>query len=34
VARGQGQTLINLTGSSRTTFQDSLRIDVGLRNRK
>jgi hypothetical protein len=34
VARAQGQTLINLTGSGKTTFQDSLRIDVGLRNRK
>jgi prepilin-type N-terminal cleavage/methylation domain-containing protein len=34
VARGQGKTLINLTGSNRVVFQDSVRVDVGLRNRK
>jgi hypothetical protein len=34
VARGQGNALVNLTGSNRVVFKDSMRVDVGLRNRK
>jgi len=34
VVRGQGAGQLNLTGDGATTFRDSLRIEVGLRNRK
>jgi prepilin-type N-terminal cleavage/methylation domain-containing protein len=34
VVRGQGTGQLNLTGDGATTFRDSLRIEVGLRNRK
>jgi hypothetical protein len=34
VARGQGSSLVNLTGSGSKTFSDSVRFDIGLRNRK
>lgn len=34
VARGQASNLITLTGSGYTAFGDSVRIEVGLRNRK
>jgi len=34
VARGKGETLVNLTGGASTVFGDSLRIEVGLRNRR
>jgi len=34
VVRGQGTAQLNLTGDGATTFRDSLRIEVGLRNRK
>lgn len=33
VARGQGETTINLTGAAPIPLRDSLRIEVGLRNR-
>jgi len=33
VVRGQGAGLVNFTGSSATTFRDSMRIEIGLRNR-
>jgi len=32
VVRGQGTGLVNLSGDGATTFGDSLRIEVGLRN--
>jgi len=34
VVRGQAGALINLSGAGATVFHDSLRIEVGLRNRK
>ena len=34
VVRGQSGSLINLSGAGGTVFHDSLRIEVGLRNRK
>jgi prepilin-type N-terminal cleavage/methylation domain-containing protein len=34
VARGQGAGLVNLSGAGGTTFRDSLRIEIGLENRK
>src|SRR5438132_14243282 len=34
VVRGQGTAQLDLTGDGATTFRDSLRIEVGLRNRK
>jgi prepilin-type N-terminal cleavage/methylation domain-containing protein len=34
VVRGQSAGLVNLTGTGGTVFHDSLRIEVGLRNRK
>jgi len=34
VVRGQGTALLNLTGAGASVFRDSLRIEVGLRNRK
>lgn len=34
VARGQGAGLVNLSGTGGTTFRDSLRIEIGLENRK
>ena len=34
VVRGQGATLLNLAGAGATVFRDSLRMEVGLRNRK
>jgi prepilin-type N-terminal cleavage/methylation domain-containing protein len=34
VVRGQGATLVNLSGAGATVFRDSLRMEVGLRNRK
>jgi prepilin-type N-terminal cleavage/methylation domain-containing protein len=34
VVRGQSAALINLSGAGGTVFHDSLRIEVGLRNRK
>ena len=34
VVRGEGTTLVNLTGFGETVLRDSLRIEVGLRNRK
>ena len=34
VARGQAASLLNLTGAGATVYRDSLRIEVGLRNRK
>jgi len=34
VVRGQGATLVNLAGAGATVFRDSLRMEVGLRNRK
>jgi len=34
VVRGQAGALINLSGAGGTVFHDSLRIEVGLRNRK
>lgn len=34
VVRGQSAGLINLSGAGGTTLHDSLRIDVGLRNRR
>jgi prepilin-type N-terminal cleavage/methylation domain-containing protein len=34
VVRGQATALLNLTGDGATAFRDSLRIEVGLRNRK
>ncbi len=34
VVRGQGTTLLNLTGAGASVFRDSLRMEVGLRNRK
>ena len=34
VARGQSASMLNLTGAGATAFHDSLRIEVGLRNRK
>jgi prepilin-type N-terminal cleavage/methylation domain-containing protein len=34
VARATGQKLIRLSGTSPRTFMDSIRVDVGLRNRK
>jgi prepilin-type N-terminal cleavage/methylation domain-containing protein len=33
VARAQGQTTINLTGAAPVPLRDSMRIEVGLRNR-
>jgi len=33
VVRGQGTGLVNLSGDGATTFGDSLRIEVGLRNK-
>jgi len=33
VVRGQGQTTINLTGAAPIPLRDSMRIEVGLRNR-
>ncbi len=33
VVRGQGQTSINLTGAAPIPLRDSIRIEVGLRNR-
>jgi prepilin-type N-terminal cleavage/methylation domain-containing protein len=34
VVRGQSAGLLNLSGAGGTVFRDSLRIEVGLRNRK
>jgi prepilin-type N-terminal cleavage/methylation domain-containing protein len=34
VVRGQSAGLLNLSGAGGTVFKDSLRIEVGLRNRK
>jgi prepilin-type N-terminal cleavage/methylation domain-containing protein len=34
IVRGQAGSLLNLSGAGGTTFRDSLRIEVGLRNRK
>jgi len=34
VVRGQSTGLVNLSGAGGTVFHDSLRIEVGLRNRK
>lgn len=34
VARGQASNLVSLTGKGYTSFGDSVRIEVGLRNRK
>jgi prepilin-type N-terminal cleavage/methylation domain-containing protein len=34
VVRGQSAGLVNLSGAGGTVFHDSLRIEVGLRNRK
>ncbi len=34
VVRGQSAGLLNLSGAGGTVFHDSLRIEVGLRNRK
>jgi prepilin-type N-terminal cleavage/methylation domain-containing protein len=34
VVRGQATALLNLSGAGGTVFHDSLRIEVGLRNRK
>jgi len=34
VVRGQSGALLNLSGAGSTLFHDSLRIEVGLRNRK
>src|SRR5437667_752294 len=34
VVRGQSTGLVNLSGTGGTVFHDSLRIEVGLRNRK
>ncbi|PYO96506.1 MAG: hypothetical protein DMD60_10175 [Gemmatimonadetes bacterium] len=34
IVRGQSTGLINLSGAGGTVFHDSLRIEVGLRNRK
>ena len=34
IARGQAAGLVNLSGAGGVTFRDSLRIEVGLRNRK
>jgi hypothetical protein len=33
VVRGQSTGLVNLSGTGGTVFHDSLRIEVGLRNR-
>ena len=33
VARAQGQSTINLTGAAAIPLRDSMRIEVGLRNR-
>ena len=33
VVRGQGAGLVNFTGTHATTFGDSMRIEIGLRNR-
>ena len=33
IVRGQGETTINLTGAGAVALRDSLRIEVGLRNR-
>jgi prepilin-type N-terminal cleavage/methylation domain-containing protein len=33
VVRGQGQTTINLTGAAAIPLRDSMRVEVGLRNR-
>jgi hypothetical protein len=33
VVRGQGETTINLTGAAPVPLRDSMRIEVGLRNR-
>jgi len=33
VVRGQGTGLVNLSGDGATAFGDSLRIEVGLRNK-
>jgi hypothetical protein len=34
VARGQASNLVSLTGKGYTSFGDSVRIEIGLRNRK
>jgi hypothetical protein len=34
VARGQSSNLVALTGSGYTSFGDSVRFEIGLRNRK
>ena len=34
VVRGQAAALLNLSGEGGTTFRDSLRIEIGLRNRR
>jgi prepilin-type N-terminal cleavage/methylation domain-containing protein len=34
VVRGEADALLNLTGAGASAFRDSLRIEVGLRNRK
>ena len=34
VVRGQAASLMNLSGAGGTVFRDSLRIEVGLRNRR
>jgi hypothetical protein len=34
IVRGQGEAPVNLTGAGASVFRDSLRIEVGLRNRK
>jgi hypothetical protein len=34
IVRGQGEAPINLTGDGASVFRDSLRIEIGLRNRR
>jgi prepilin-type N-terminal cleavage/methylation domain-containing protein len=34
IVRGQGEAPLNLTGAGASVFRDSLRIEVGLRNRR
>jgi hypothetical protein len=33
VVRGQGTSTINLTGAAAVPLRDSLRVEIGLRNR-
>ncbi len=34
IVRGQAGSLLNLSGAGATVFRDSLRIEIGLRNRR